>query len=42
MLNGQRCETREATHESDLAGLADYLKWPVFEGFSRTVKRPVG
>ena len=33
---------RARTRLGDLAGLAGYLKWPVFVGFSRTVNKPVG
>jgi len=33
---------RARTRLGDLAGLAGYLKWPVFVVFSRTVNKPVG
>ena len=44
--NGERSAVRNAgdrarTRLGDLAGLAGYLKWPVFVGFSRTVNKPV-
>ena len=47
MLKDQRCETRAAACEPDLAvwhlaGLAGYLKWAVFVGFSHTVNKPIG
>ena len=45
--NDERSAVRNAgdrarTRLGDLAGLAGYLKWPVFVGFSRTVNKPVG
>jgi len=38
----QNAGDRARTRLGDLAGLAAYLKWPVFVGFSRTVNKPVG
>jgi len=45
--NAERSAVRNAgdrarTRLGDWAGLAGYLKWPVFVGFSRTVNNPVG
>ena len=37
----QNVVDRARTRLGDLAGLAGYLKWPVFVGFSRTVNKPV-
>jgi len=44
--NAERSAVRNAgnrarTRLGDLAGLAGYLKWPVFVGFSRKVSKPV-
>ena len=45
--NAERSAVRNAgdrgrTRLGDWAGLAGYLKWPVFVGFSRTVNNPIG
>jgi len=45
--NAERSVVRNAgdrarTRLGDWAGLAGYLKWPVFVGFSRTVNNSIG
>ena len=37
----QNAGDRARTRLGDVAGLAGYLKWPVFVGFSRTVNNPL-